>query len=160
MLTTLLGSFGRRLRSLDEAPFRKFVAEFWRASGWDVSVWGEQVVVARPGVNDCRVLVVRGSRLRPFVSPEPIGDADVLVTGLGGRGQRRSASRVDASVVGAVELRQRALYAIDAENRDRLLRTHLGLPPDIVENGDRFRQWLTNRRVFTDTQSHGSPLSR
>jgi hypothetical protein len=133
MLTPLADTFGRRLRGLEEATLRRFVAALWRASGWEVSVEGERVVATRPGGDTSQVILVRTGWLRPFALRGPVEEADVLVTGLGARARQRLASRLDIHVLGAADLRERLRYAVDEADRDRLLRTHLGTTPAVLD---------------------------
>lgn len=118
-----------RLQALSQDDLAAFVADLWAASGWETSVEGPAVVASRDGSTQ-RLLVLEAARVpRLRSAPETTGPVDLVVT-----------PRVNATagalprgtpgvpVVSAADLRNRLLYAVDADVGDRLACDHLGVP--------------------------------
>lgn len=130
----------RRLLALSDAEFRAFVAALWEASGWTVERAGAELVVTREGERR-RLLVLSPRRIAPGLrrAPErpdepPAGDDGDAIDLVVSPYRTTDPSGLprglpDASILGAAELRERLWYAIDVEDRDRLLREYLGIDP-------------------------------
>jgi hypothetical protein len=106
----------RRLRSVDAATRRSFVAALWAARGWETRVEGQRVVARdHPEWADSTLLVPDDGRVPESV---PTG-VDVVVT------TRTDAPAVAARIVAPADLHRLAMYAVDRDVGERLVRSHL-----------------------------------
>lgn len=133
--------FRKLLRTLTTAEFTAFVADIWRARGWDIDVRGDEITATsgRPSA-ERRVLLVRHTAPR-FRRPRwPVGVPEathVVVSGSRSRRSRFVAEAADATLVDADQLYDLIHYAIDASARERLFRTYFDRPADSFDRPDR-----------------------
>lgn len=126
------GTLERRLLTLDHDGFADFVADLWRACGWDVTREGYELEVARQRESK-RFLVIPPNRIAPGLrrAPAPEGRIDAVVSPLA-NADRSTLPRgtPDVPIVDVAGIRERLQYAVDEETRRRLLAEHLGLDGD------------------------------
>lgn len=115
-------AFERALARLDRAALAAFVADLWTARGWEIERRGDAVVATDPATRDRRVLFVASPGWRAVVE-QPPPDADAVVA------VRRGPPLSDAERIDPTRLYELARYAVDAEDRERLLREHFGGVP-------------------------------
>ncbi|WP_101297002.1 hypothetical protein [Halegenticoccus soli] len=141
-----LGSeaFGRELRRLDAAALARFVADLWRARGWEATVEGDLVRVERDSPAPERRTLAVARRIPP---PDALarfadGDVDAVVTSArvpedrrsrvseGRRSRapesRRAGDSARPAIFGAEALHEMALYAVDRDEFDALCRRYFG----------------------------------
>lgn len=127
-----------RLRRLDAASGRQLVADLWAARGYETRGGGDDaagradgasvpLVTATRGSETVTVGVVRPPRLGSPSLPDPEPDTVVVL------GDAASVTdRVDGAtrVLGAGDLAEMLLYAVDRPVADDLCERHLGAPPE------------------------------
>lgn len=110
-------AFGRALRSLGPDERAAFVADLWTARGFETTVEGTTVVATHPG---------RSGRTRIACGPTNRGleDVDAVIA----LEEASGADSADARVIGAGDLREMLLYALDRDEARALTERHLGRP--------------------------------
>jgi hypothetical protein len=114
--------FAERVGELSAADLRSFVADLWRASGYDVREEEETLVATRRG-GRVRLFPSVGRRLRGPTRPPDGTDPDVIVDGSGRA--HPLAEECGAERVSPSDLYDRLLYGLDRETAARLLDRHL-----------------------------------
>jgi outer membrane protein assembly factor BamB len=124
-----LSALADRLQSLPQDDLVAFVADLCAASGWETSVEGP-VVVATEGGSTRQLLVLQATRVpRLRSAPETTGPVDLVVTPrVSPATSALPRGTPDVPVVSAEDLRNRLLYAVDADVGDKLARDHFGVP--------------------------------
>ncbi|MFB6102133.1 MAG: hypothetical protein ABEJ73_06160 [Haloplanus sp.] len=130
-------AFRRLLDGLDDAELAAFVAAVYDARGWETE-HDDGIVVTPPGAGRPRRLAVPG-------------DGDHVATPVGDT----------ATAVDAADLREMVLYAVDADDRERLFRRFFDRDPadiDAATDDD----GAPNRRPGTETatDADGAPNRR
>ncbi len=124
-----------RLRRLDTAAGRQFVADLWAARGYEVhspenghgAAGPGGVLEATRGSETTTLGVVSPSRLG--ATPLPAPDPDAVVV-LGDPASVADRVAGDTRVLGAGDLAEMLLYAVDRPVADDLCERHLGAPPE------------------------------
>lgn len=124
-------AFRSLVRGLDATEFEQFVADIWRARGWDVEVKTDHVLVATRDDRDGTqtLFVESGSRWigrRSVTLPDGY-DIDAVVVDVADASRVTLPERLveaDVAVIDADELYDLALYAIGRDVCDDLFRTH------------------------------------
>jgi hypothetical protein len=132
-----------RLRRLDTEGAARLVADLWAGRGYETGRNGA-VVTARRGGRTTRVGVVPARRLR---RPAPPADADTLVC-LGDTNALAAGGEPGVRVLGATDLAEMLLYAVDRPESRRLCERHLGAPPSALRPplGLRLRRYARSAR--------------
>ena len=124
-----------RLRRLDTAAGRQFVADLWAARGYEIhspenghgADGSDGAIEATRGNETTTLGVVSPSRLGAI--PLPALDHDAVVV-LGDPAWVADRVDGDTRVLGAEDLAEMLLYAVDRPVADDLCERHLGAPPE------------------------------
>lgn len=116
-------AFADALQRRAPAEVAAFVAELWRARGWDVTADGDRLEAVRtaPTAERRRIHVVDAGSGAP-------APADVVVTA-----GRAPPEAPDAEVVTADDLYRMVRFGLDRAAGERLLEAHLGLDAAVLE---------------------------
>lgn len=154
-------AFDDRLRALSQDALAAFVADVWAASGWETDVDGPTVVASRDGTTQ-RLLVIPAARLQRLrAAPETTGPVDLVVTPQPSADAGLPRGTPEAPIVSPEDLRNRLLYAIDADTGDRLAREYLDVPARSGDWGPREPAVLRGaRRLQEATDPEDAPVSR
>lgn len=132
-------AFRSLLRELDATEFEQFVADLWRARGWDVDVVTDHVLVVTHADRDTTqtLAIESGSRWveQRSVSPSLGYDIDAVVVDVDVSCVRfpDNLAGSDVAVIDANELYDLALYAIDRDVCDDLVRTYFDRSAPVAE---------------------------
>lgn len=119
----------RRLRSLRSSAFVDFCAELWAERGYAVDAADGRIRARQEGVR----LEILPVRRRPFVRSHGDGPVDVVVTPVDAAWSHRLANRLDARLVGPVELESMLRYGVDRDRADALFERYVGEPLSAVD---------------------------
>lgn len=122
--------FRRALRGLDGDAFAALVADLWARTGWDAERDGQLVLATKHGETR-RLLVLpprRGGSLRRAPSVDGPVDAVVSPRAVSSAAELPRGTP-DVEVFDADDVRERALYALDREERSAFFEHHLGVSP-------------------------------
>ncbi len=138
-------AFANQLQTLNHDKFRTFVADLWSRTGWETSLDGD-IVVARKGAREQRLLILPASRLARFRADTPPADeVDRVISPRIEDTDTIQLDGVEVSLTDAHDLRHRLIYGCETDVAKELWDSYF----DIALRG---REWDVTESDWTGAQ--------